>query len=251
MWKWGKGMPLEYLKKVESLIQRVIVEEASLIHEAAEKLATVIQSGGILHVFGSGHSHLLVEDLFYRAGGLAPINPILIEPLMLHEGAVRATYYERRHDFAETFMKDYDIQPGDAMVVISTSGKNPVPIDVALIAKQKRAFVIGLTSLDYSRYSPSHHQSGKHLYEVVDLVLDNYAVKGDAMMTHKKTSIPFGPASTVMGSALLNAVMVETTHLLLESDGEAPIFLSANIPGAAEHNNRLVEKYRKRIPLLK
>ena len=101
---------------------------------------------GIVHVFGCGHSHMLGEEVFYRAGGLAPVRVIFHEPAMLHEGAVTSSAIERKNDYAVTFMKEEDIRPTDVVIVVSTSGKNPVPIDVALYAKQQGADVIGIGS---------------------------------------------------------------------------------------------------------
>lgn len=134
--------------------------------------------------------------------------------------------------------------------VLSTSGRNPVPVDVALHAKEKGAFVIGITSLEYSQSQPSRHKSGKHLYNSVDLVIDNQSVKGDAALSYEKVAVPFGPTSTVVGAVILNAVLAEAIKIMADNDFEPPVFLSGNIDGADNHNNQLVEKYRRRIPLL-
>lgn len=187
---------------------------------------------------------------FYRAGGLVPIKPILIEPLMLHEGAVRSSQLERKNNYAQTFMENQDICSKDVVIVLSTSGRNPVPIDVALYAKQKGAFVIGITSLEYSQSTPSRHISGKHLFEVVDLVINNFSVKGDAVLSCEKVKVPFAPTSTVIGAAILNSIFAHAIVLMAESNYEPPIFLSGNMEGADQHNETLIEKYKSRIPLL-
>jgi len=177
------------------------------------------------------------------------VKPILIEPLMLHEGAVRSSELERENGYASTFLQDYEFKKEDVVFVLSTSGRNPVPVDVALYAKAQGAFVIGVTSLEYSQSQPSRHVSGKRLYEVVDLVIDNHAPVGDAVLSHPKVAVPFAPSSTVTGAAILNGIFAETIALLAESGSEPPIFLSGNIEGADTHNKRLVEQYRARIPL--
>lgn len=135
---------------------------------------------------------------------------------MLHEGAVRSSELERQNGLAETFMEEQNIRPGEVMFVLSTSGRNPVPVDAALIAKAKGAFTIGITSLAYSQSQPSRHRSGKHLYDAVDLVIDNYAVKGDAILTHPDVPVPFTPTSTVTGAAILNAILAEAIARMAE-----------------------------------
>ncbi len=245
-------MYLDYLQTIQAQLDRLKTEGAELFIEAAARhIADAIQQGGIIHIFGSGHSHVLSEELFYRAGGLAAVNPILVEPLMLHEGALRSTTFERTSGYIQPLLEAQSIEPGDVMIVNSTSGKNPVPIEAALYAREKGVYVIGLTSFDYSAHGASRHSSGQHLLDVVDLPINNYAVRGDAVLTHENVAVPFGPTSTVMGVTILNAIFVEATALLIQSDIEPPIFLSANVPGAEAHNHQLVERYKKRIPLLK
>ncbi|WP_077614362.1 SIS domain-containing protein [Caenibacillus caldisaponilyticus] len=238
-----------YFNKINELLTLIEKEEGDRLRQAARKVTEGLQKGGIVQLFGCGHSHILTEEVFYRAGGLVPVKPILIEPLMLHEGAVRSSELERENGYASTFLQDYEFKKEDVVFVLSTSGRNPVPVDVALYAKAQGAFVIGVTSLEYSQSQPSRHVSGKRLYEVVDLVIDNHAPVGDAVLSHPKVAVPFAPSSTVTGAAILNGIFAETIALLAESGSEPPIFLSGNIEGADTHNKRLVEQYRARIPL--
>jgi uncharacterized phosphosugar-binding protein len=239
-----------YFQKVNERLELVLKHEKGNLKKAAYVVSEAIQKGGIIQLFGCGHSHILTEEVFYRAGGLVPIKPIFFEPLMLHEGAVRSSMLERMNDFAKNFIDHEDIRPEDVFFVLSTSGRNPVPIDVALTAKEKGAYTIAITSLEYSKSQPSRHKSGKLLCEVVDLVINNYSVKGDAILSHESVSVPFSPTSTVVGSAILNAIFSEAIVLMAENGLEPPIFLSGNIDGADEHNNRLIAKYKERIPIL-
>jgi len=240
----------QYFQKVNERLELVLKHEKGNLKKAAYVVSEAIQKGGIIQLFGCGHSHILTEEVFYRAGGLVPIKPIFFEPLMLHEGAVRSSMLERMNDFAKNFINHEDIRPEDVFFVLSTSGRNPVPIDVALAAKAKGAYIIAVTSLEYSKSQPSRHKSGRLLYEVVDLVIDNHSVKGDAILAHPNVSVPFAPTSTVIGSAILNAVFAEAIALVAENGVEPPVFLSGNIEGADEHNRRWIEKYKARIPLL-
>lgn len=201
-------------------------------------------------MFGCGHSHILTEEVFYRAGGLVPVRPIFYEPLMLHEGAVLSSELERRNGLAASFMDDQDIRKGEVVFVLSTSGRNPVPVDAALAAKAKGAFTVGITSIEYSHSQPSRHISGRRLSDAVALAIDNHAVIGDAVLTHERVKVPFTPTSTVVGAAILNAVLAQAIADLAERGIEPPVYLSGNIDGAEAHNESLIATYRERIPLL-
>ncbi len=127
--------------------------------------------------------------------------------------------------------------------------RNPVPVDVAHIGKAKGAFVIGITSKEYSSSQPSRHTSGEYLYDAVDLVINNHAPVGDALLSHDKVKVNFSPSSTVIGSAILNAIFAESIKYMAESGFEPPIFLSGNIEGADGHNQRLIDMYSERVKL--
>lgn len=239
-----------YFKQAQERLEFVEKNETPAMLFAAKKVADAIQSGGIIQLFGCGHSHILTEEVFYRAGGLVPIKPIFVEPLMLHEGAVQSSQLERKSDYAANFLKDQDFQKDDLVFVISTSGRNPVPVDVALAAREKGAFVIGITSLSYSASQSSRHSTGKHLFNSVDLVIDNHSVPGDAVLSYEGVDVPFGPTSTVVGVTILNAIFAEAIKEMADAGFEPPIFLSGNIDGSDEHNHKLINKYSERIPLL-
>lgn len=244
-------MLTEYFERAKERIELVENNERENLTLAAKKVAEAIQNEGIIQLFGCGHSHILTEEVFYRAGGLVPIKPILIEPLMLHEGAVRSSQLERKNDYAKGFLAEQDFQPKDVVIVLSTSGRNPVPVDVAEAAREKGAFVIGITSMEYSQSQTSRHKSGKYLFNSVDLSINNYSVIGDAVLNYDKVKVPFGPTSTVVGAVILNAIFAEAIQLMADNGFEPPIFLSGNIDGADEHNQQLIEKYQRRIDLLR
>jgi uncharacterized phosphosugar-binding protein len=239
-----------YFQKLIDLISKVEKEEAENIRTAAEKISQSIQAGGIIHVFGCGHSHMLAEELFYRAGGLAVIHPILIEELMLHKGAVQSSQLEKENDYVSQFMANVDIRTKDVVIVASTSGRNPVPIDVAQYAKQKGAYVLAITSLSYKKSVTSRHKDRIFLTDASDLTIDNHILVGDALMTHKSLDVPFGPGSTVVGAAIVNAMMVEAVNIMCENQFTPPVFKSGNVDGCEEFNENLVNRYKSRIPLL-
>jgi len=237
-----------YFEEVQALLTIVGEQEKRSIKESVEHISKAVMSDGIIHLFGSGHSHILTEEVFYRAGGLAAIRPIFVEDLMLFKGASRSSQLERQNDLSEKFMHDEDIRPGDVCIVISSSGVNPVPIDVATIAKEKGAFVIGLTSPEYAKSCSSRHKQKHYLHDVVDLVIDNHIAKGDTLL--KSNNIPFGSGSTVIGAVLLNMIFTQVIQTIIESGETPPVFLSSNIEGADEHNQKIIAKYKTRIPQL-
>ncbi|GGE15854.1 hypothetical protein GCM10011571_16840 [Marinithermofilum abyssi] len=147
-------------------------------------------------------------------------------------------------------MDQQDIRPEDTVIVVSTSGRNPVPIDVALMAQEKGAFVIGITSFAYAKSQPSKHWSGKTLHQTVDLAIDNHVPPVDTLLNLPLNDNPvsFGPASTVLGAAVLNGIFAETIGILAKKGLTPPVFQSGNLEGASEHNQRLIQRYKGRIP---
>lgn len=237
-----------YFAKMQSLLTDILKDEKEKLERVSEKIAGSLKEDGVVHLFGAGHSHILTEEVFYRAGGLVPVHPIFDTGLMLHEGAVRSSDLERMNGYGEIVMKHQDIRPGEVVIVISNSGRNPVPIEVALAAKERGAFVVGLTSLDYSSKQTSRHKSGKRLFEVADVVIDNHGVEGDAVLKLESFPVPFAPSSTVTGAAIINAIMARAIERLVDEGIEPPVFLSGNLDGADEYNHKLVAKYEDRIP---
>ncbi|WP_078578778.1 SIS domain-containing protein [Salipaludibacillus agaradhaerens] len=243
-------MHRDYIDEMIHRLENLKNKQGRSLKNVGRKLAERVENGGIVHLFGAGHSHMLAEEVFYRAGGLVPVNPILEESLMLHEGAVRSSMLEKKAGYAATFLSDTSIQPEDAVIVISTSGRNPVPIDVALYAKQVGCYVVAITSTAYKSHVSSRHESGQHLCEIVEDVLHNLSPVGDTTLTHDRVNVPFASGSTVIGAAIINSVFAEAIVHLAEKGIEPPVFLSGNIDHAEEHNQSLINKYQKRIPLL-
>jgi uncharacterized phosphosugar-binding protein len=226
----------EYLQTVGALLQRVRDEQLPNVEVAAERIADCIISGGLWHVFGSGHSQLLAAELFYRAGGLVPVNAILDLPLSVMMHARRSTWLERVPGYAEQLLQDEPVNTGDVMLVISNSGRNAVPIEMALAAKARGATVLALTSVDFSRRVSSRHPSGRKLLDCADLVFDNYGVDGDAAVRIPGCPTAVSATSTVIGSALLQALVAATVAELERRGHSAPVWRSAN-GETGEHSN--------------
>jgi uncharacterized phosphosugar-binding protein len=168
---------------------------------------------------------------------------------MLHEGAVVSTAFERTGNLGPLVLSRYGLTERDAIMIFSNSGVNAVPVEIALAAKASGAVVIAVVALDYAASTPAG-PSGRKLADVADIVIDNHGVPGDALVEVGATGLRTGPASTISGAFILNAILTEVAWRLAEQGGPPPIYISANMPGAAEHNRDLVERYRPRNPHL-
>jgi uncharacterized phosphosugar-binding protein len=236
-----------YLERVGAMIERLQDEQLEPIREAGRLVAEVLRADRLVHVFGTGHSHMLAEEGLYRAGGLAPVNAILESGLMLHEGAAVSTRLEKLPGYSPIVADKYGFEEGDLLIVVSNSGVNAAPVEIALLAKEAGLKVLAISSVTYSKSVKPTPGVSARLYEIADLTLDNLGEPGDATVEVDGTGLKVGPSSTVIGAALLNAVFVEATCTLAAEGVDPPVYRSSNMPGASEHNRRLVESFRGRI----
>jgi uncharacterized phosphosugar-binding protein len=226
-------LSLEYFSTLSRILAEISERQAQPIEKAADLVARAIASGRVVQTFGSGHSHMIAEEAFFRAGGLLPVNLILDESLIFLNGAVESTRAERQPGYAATILAREDIRAGDVAIVISNSGRNAVPIEMALHFQAAGVKVIAITNPRQAATSPSRHESGQYLYQVADVVIDNCVPVGDAVLEIPGLPQKMGPSSTVAGAAILNAVMIEAA-VRLETMGEkAPIIASANVGAGA------------------
>jgi uncharacterized phosphosugar-binding protein len=238
-----------YMARVRELLDTIATTQAAAIAAAADAVVRSLRTDGRLYLFGSGHSHMLAEEGHYRAGGLAAVVPVLATGLMLHEGAVVSTQFERTSGLGPLILSRYGLTERDAIIIFSNSGVNAAPVETAQAAKASRATVIAVVALDYAASAPAG-PSGRKLADIADIVIDNHGVPGDALVEVGATGLRTGAASTVSGAFILNAILTEVAWRLAELGGEPPIYISANMPGAAEHNRELIERYRPRNPHL-
>lgn len=233
-----------YLKSAMKVLQTIEQQEVSSMKKAAQLIYQSIINGGIVQLFGSGHSQLLAQDAFYRAGGLVPIKPISIEDLMLHKGAILSSANEKDISRMAEYWSQIDLKKDDTLIVISTSGRNAVPVEIALRAKEMGIPVITVQSLDYVHQS-AKHPSGKRLEDFATVVLNTHAPVGDGVL--KLQSTQFGPVSTIAGAALLNEVTTQVIQLLDETVSPLPVFGSNNIDSSGNTNDYLMNQYKDRI----
>lgn len=240
-----------YVKEVIKKIEESTNEQEEKLEDLAQKISESVKKGGIIHILGTGHSHMIAEEIFYRAGGVLFVNPILESNLMLHEDPVKSTHLERLSGYAEAILEDEEIQEKDTFIIISNSGRNPVPIEAALYAKEQGASTVSITSLDHSKTVDSRHESGKNLYEVTDFILDNYGESGDAVLELEDYDARYGPTSSVIGIVLVQTLISMIIESLAEEGIEAPLMTSANLDSGDQKNAELIKEYKDRISLLK
>lgn len=240
-----------YLDAVIALLNEVRATQSEAIEQAAEIVAQAILSDHMVYAFGPTHAGILAQELFYRAGGLVPVNPILPAGLTTDvRPATLTSRLERLPGLGKQILAEVPITAGDVLIVHSVSGRNAVAVEMAQGARERGAVVIAVTSLTYSRAVQPRGAGMARLFEAADLVLDDLAPIGDALVEIPGMQQRAGPASTVTGAAMLNAVMVGAAQRIHARTGDAPVFMSANLDGGDEHNRRWLEHYKGRLTYL-
>ncbi len=246
------GLASEYLDAAIDLLRRIRDEEAEPLGEAAAAIADAVEAGGQVFAFGCTHSALPVQDVVYRAGGFMLVNPLLgpgITSLDVRPATLTSAM-EKLEGYAEALLDASPLVAGDVLIVVSVSGRNAVPIEMAQLARERGATVIGVTSRAYTSAVTSRHPSGKKMADFAHIVLDNKVDKGDAVLAHERVPQRFCPASGVTSTALLQALVAATIGELVDRDMTPPVFLAANVDGGAEYNAQLFAEYGDRIHYL-
>lgn len=236
---------LKYFSHLMQKIEEVKGKQIDNIKKAAYIVSKSCEQGGRLYTFGSGHSHILAEEVYLRAGGLACVNAILPPELMLHEMPNKSTLLERLEGYASILLKLYKVSNKDTLIIISNSGINNVSIEMALEAHKIGVKVIALTSLKHSNESSSRNITGKHLNELADIVIDNCADLGDASFYIDGIGVPTGATSNITGSIIMQTLIVTIIDYMIKDGFNPDIFKSSNLDNGDEYNNTLFEKYYK------
>ena len=237
-----------YFENLRRVLDRVQETQGEAMERAAARMCEATLTGHNIFAFGCSHAGLLAFELYYRTGGMATINPIRAPGLYLDvDPATMTSQIERLPEYGRVIADHHPIGAGDVVLIHSVSGRNTVTVDFALRCKEKGAFLIALTSVETGRQIPSRHPSGKLLMDTADLVLDNCGAVGDGSVTVSGVPEKVGPTSTAVGAAMLNAVMTRCVELVTQAGGDAPVFLSANVPGGDEHNRDMLAKYKDHI----
>ena len=232
-----------YLDFLQEKFQEIRDHELPNINKAAEIVAECCLNGGRFYVFGTGHSHMVAEELYIRAGGLALVRGILPPEMMLHEMPNKSTYMERMEGYSQAMIELYEVDEKDAIMVISNSGRNAVPVEMCMAAKEKGAKVIAMTSMQHSTHCESRHHSGKKMYEIADVTIDNCAEKGDAVFKIDGLDTGIGPTSGATGVAIAQALICVVVDILVKAGMQPPVFKSSNVDGGDAYNAELFKKY--------
>lgn len=232
----------KFYERSQALQASVYESNQATLQAAGRRIAESLAADGVLHTFGSGHSQILAAEIERRAGGLVPVSSV-DDPADGWPEQI-AGYGAR---LFQRYAYQFAVQPGDVVLVISNSGRNASPIEVALEAKAAGLDVVVLTSLEMSKNTSSRHISGKKLYELGDYVLDNGGVPGDAAIDAPGFAYKVGPTSTMSGALLLNLLAMEIIEQLITIGVTPPTYVSQNADGGAEHNEALATKYKHRI----
>ncbi|WP_329336342.1 SIS domain-containing protein [Streptomyces sp. NBC_01352] len=233
-----------------AVLQHITESAREDVARAADLIARCVRSDGVIQAFGTGHSQAMVLEVAGRAGGLVPTNRLSIADLVLYGGddpsVLDDPLLERQAGVAARLYELADPHPEDLFVIISNSGVNNVIVEMALHAKERGHRILAITSLSHTRAVPAGHPSGKKLVDLADVVLDNVAPRGDALL-----ELPGGGAvcalSTLTGVMLVQMAVAEASAVLLAAGEQPPVYVSANVPGGFEGNLELEKRYAGRI----
>lgn len=228
-----------------AVVEKLRDTQQASVEAAAHLIANAFLAGKKFFASGSGHSHMLAEELYGRAGGLAFTVPILTTELTLTEHPTKSTHLERLSGYAEILGKLYGISSGDVVLIASNSGRNAYPVELALYAKNRGASVIAVTSVAHSSASPSRAPCGKKLMELADVVIDNCGALGDACLAVEGVPTAMMATSTIAYGFIGQTLNVLTAQYIREGGGEAPVFQSSNADGGPNRNEEYFAKYTR------
>lgn len=244
-----------YLETAMELMQKIEKEQYDNMVTAARMMCEATLNDKLIHVYGGGgHTTLPVGEMFFRAGGLSNINPIMETGLSVFNQALKYLQMERCENFGRAIVKYYDLQPDDVLLIFHNIGINAATIDAALEAKACGAKIIAISSRYWQDGIPAdyelRHSSGKNLFDLADVCIDDYNPVGDSVVNLPGFQTPIGPVSNLTDMYIAHRLEIETARLCLEQGVQPPMWKSANVPGGDEFNQALIEKYKPRIKML-
>ena len=244
----GKMNGADYINIVTKTVDSAYNGQRDVIKKAADELAAAVERKDNVFVFGCSHAGIIAEEVFYRTGGLAVINPIFFPAMMLNTRPITMTSaLERVSGIGKTIVTQNNLKKGDLLILHSVSGRNTVPVEMAICAAELGVKTVCITNLNYSKAVTSRHPSGKRLFEVCDIVIDNMGETGDAAVSVDGLPEKIGPTSTVVGAALINALVIDAVNKMIKDGFVPPVLMSANLDGGDEHNARIFKEYKDNI----
>ena len=232
-----------YFQSIADILNKILNTQKDKLSKASEMVSEVIKNDGIIYIFGCGHSHLIGLDCFYRAGGLVNVSAMLDTDLMLHNGAAKSSKMEKMSGIAESIFERYCITDKDLLIVVSTSGKNAVPVEMAEIASQKGINNIAVVSSAYF----ADKKDSPMLYETASMYIDNCVPHGDAVIDIPGAETKMGSVSTAASSFILQTILMEGADIAGKDGASLPVYMSGNVEGGEEFNKKLIKEYMPRI----
>jgi uncharacterized phosphosugar-binding protein len=241
-----------YLQNVQQKLAAVEATQAGKLREAGRLIADACQQDRLVHVYGGGgHTVMMVFEMFFRAGGLANINPILGHDISPMCQATKYLQVERTTGYANCLIRYYGVGKDDLLIIFHNIGMNPTTIDAAEEAKNRGAKIIAVSSGDWKDKLPRDHHirhpNRKHVFDYADLAIDDANPFGDADVMVPGFDVPVAPTSTMVDAYIAHRMVMEAVAVMVERGVEPPVFRSANVPGGDEHNAALIERYRPRV----
>ena len=233
----------QFAGQIQEILSRFLATQEPVLKQVAAAAADRICNGGVLWVVGSGHSHMVGEEFYARAGGLACIRLIAPMELTLGEHPMKSTAVERSAEYAQVILTQYRITERDMVMIVSNSGRNALPVELALELKRRGIPTVAMTSLAHSRESTSRHGSGLRLFEVCDYVIDNCGCPGDACMELAGVPGKMGSTSSIVGMFMAQSLSLLIARELADRGAEVPVFLSSNLDAGDNWNKRIMEHY--------
>ena len=242
---------LEWLTEATALLQRVASTQADAIETASQWCADAIAADGLVHLFGTGHSRIPVEEMLPRYGSYPGFNPMVELSMTFHtqvvgaNGQRQAMFIERTPGLAEVILSNYTFGPNDLLMIFSASGLSAVPVEMARGARQRGLRVIAVTSVEQSMSMEPDTIGGGRLLDEADLVIDLCTPHADALCTIGELDTPVGPGSTITAVAIVNCIKVRAAHLLEERGALPPVLTRASVIGAKRSEESFVVAYRE------
>ena len=244
-----------YVEKAFANVREVLEKQADNIKAGAALMAEAIKNDRLINVYaGGGHTTLAMGEMFFRAGGLANINPLMETALSVFNQALKYLELERTVNFGASIIKYYDIQKDDVVLFFHNIGINPATIDAAMEAKKRGCKIIAVASSYWQNEMPAdhfiRHPSGKNLFELADVCIDDYNPVGDAIVNIPGLDTPIAPVSNIVDFTIAHLLEIETVRQCLEQGIVPPVWNSANAPGGDEKNAAYLKKYKPQIKSL-
>jgi uncharacterized phosphosugar-binding protein len=227
-----------------NIFETIMREEMDAIDRAGELVAESVIEKKPVHVIGTGHTLILAIEVFSRAGELNVYNGLLDAGLSTCNGAGKTGPIERLPGYAKILLDYYKLKKGEVIIVLSNSGVNAVPVEMAMLARERGLTVITISSREFSSQVPVR-EPGKHLYEVGDIFIDNHIPLGDAAVTVKGMRQKVAPVSTIVNSFILHSITLRACERLLEKGIDPPVRISANLSGLRPLKQKIDQKIKE------